>query len=265
MTSSKQMNAATSAGDTSLSFVLDSNLGLPIDEQPWSDILEKANIETMATDDMDRVDKMLLAHEPDIAFIPAGDFHRLGVDGDRHYRGLAIATSKFSGQPRLKSLLVVRKDDPATSLDDLEGAKLSYINCSCSSSYFPPGILLQRKGKQLRDFFEIVQIKPGRLWQGPLKAVVDGQARATMILEDMWRSVPENAETTKVIGEYVGGTPAVIVVRHDLDEGIKKTMLDACLEWTPPWKDKIFGAFRPYYYADVHTFFHDLDQLPKDF
>ena len=24
----------------------------------------------------------------------------------------------------------------------------------------------------------------------------------------------------------------------------------------------IYGALKPYYYADVHPFFHDLDQLP---
>ena len=38
----------------------------------------------------------------------------------------------------MPSVLVVRKDDPAESLMDLEGATYGYINKSCTSSYFPP-------------------------------------------------------------------------------------------------------------------------------
>jgi hypothetical protein len=33
--------------------------------------------------------------------------------------------------------------------------------------------------------------------------------------------------------------------------------------WEPDWNG-IFGGLKPYYYADVHPFFHDLDQLPAD-
>ena len=34
-----------------------------------------------------------------------------------------------------------------------------------------------------------------------------------------------------------------------------------CVAWAPDWGG-IFGGLKPYYYADVHPFFHDLDQLP---
>jgi ABC-type phosphate/phosphonate transport system substrate-binding protein len=95
---------------------------------------------------------MVARHEPDIAFMPIADFHRLVAKGDDYYRGFAIATSKFTGTTNLPSVLVVRKDDPAASLNDLEGARYGYINKSCSSSYFPPAILLQKHGKKLDDF-----------------------------------------------------------------------------------------------------------------
>jgi ABC-type phosphate/phosphonate transport system substrate-binding protein len=95
-------------------------------------------------------------HKPDISYLPVADLHRLVAAGDNHYRGLAIATSKFTGTTHLPSVLVVRKDDPATNLNDLAGAKYGYINKSCSSSYFPPAILLARQGKTLDEFFEIV-------------------------------------------------------------------------------------------------------------
>ena len=243
-------------------FLLDGNLGLPAGERPWSDILSAAGIEATSSTDLARIDEMVANHEPDIAYIPTADFHRLIGKGDRHYRGLAIATSKFTGQPTLRSLLVVREDDPANGLDDPSGSKYRYINKSCSSSYFPPALLLQRKGRKLEDFLRIAQVKPGPTWQGQIDAVVSGEVRATMVLEDVWKSSPKNEQDTKIIGEYAGGKPPVVVVREGLDEATCRTLLDALLTWTPIW-DAVYGAFRPFYYADVHAFFHELDQLPE--
>jgi phosphonate transport system substrate-binding protein len=56
----------------------------------------------------------------------------------------------------------VKKDDPATSLDDLAKARYGYINRSCSSTYFPPAILLNRKSLNLDDYFRLTRIDPGR-------------------------------------------------------------------------------------------------------
>jgi hypothetical protein len=75
------------------------------------------------------------------------------------------------------------------------------------------------------------------------------------------RTYPQNAQNTKVIGRYDVATPGLIVARHDLDEALRKLLLDALVRWVPKW-EAVYGAFRPFYYADVHHFFHDLDQLP---
>ncbi len=246
---------------SSLTFLLDQNLGLPTDKKPWSDILSDMGIKAINSTDLVKIDEMVAKHEPDIAFIPSGDYHRLFAKGDRHYQGLAISSSKFTGETTLKSLLIVRKDDPADCLSDLQGEKYGYINKSCSSTYFPPAILLQRKGKKLEDFLKITPVKPGPTWEGLADAVVEGKVRATMILEDVWKTFPKNADTTKVIAEYTGSKGSVILVREDLDRGIREKLLSALLAWAPEWK-AVYGGFKPYYYADVHHWFHDLDQLP---
>ncbi len=245
-------------GGPSLLLATDENLGLPVGEEPWSGILSAAGIRATSTTNLVQLDEMVANHEPDIAYIPAADYHRLFAKGDRQYRGLAIATSKFTGEPTLRSLLVVRKDDPATSLDDLQGDKYAYINKSCSSSYFPPAILLNRQGKKLDDFLRIMPTKP---WQGQVDAVVSKEARATMVLEDVWKTSAENEKTTKIIGEFTGGKPPIVLVRDGLDGEVCKMLLDALLAWSPAW-DGVYGGFKPYYYADVHSFFHFLDELP---
>jgi ABC-type phosphate/phosphonate transport system substrate-binding protein len=238
-------------------FLLDTNLGLAIDEKPWPEFLARHGMRTVSTTDLVRLDAMMTAHEPDVAFMPIADFHRLARVDD-HYRGLAIATSKFTGTTNLPSVLVVRNDDPADSLAGLEGAKYAYINKSCSSSYFSPAILLQRDGKALHDFFELVPTAP---WQGQIDAVVARQVRATMVPEDIWTSTPANASKTRIIGRYDSATPALVVARHDLDKALRAALLDALVAWAPDWNG-VYGAFRPFYRADVHRFFHDLDQLP---
>jgi phosphonate transport system substrate-binding protein len=196
-------------------------------------------------------------HEPDIAFIPIADFHRFFAKGDRHYRGLAIATSKFNGSTNLPSVLVVRKEDPANGLEDLEGATYGYINKSCSSSYFAAAILLGKQRKKYDEFLNFTPVKP---WQGQIDAVVANEVRATMVPEDVWKTDPKNAPETKIIGRYDNATPALVVVRENLDEAICKTLLNALVAWTPKW-EAVYGAFRPFYYADVQSFFHDLDEL----
>jgi ABC-type phosphate/phosphonate transport system substrate-binding protein len=249
--------SASNAGP-SVRFLLDQNLGLPTDVKPWSDLLPAAGITAEHSTDLVQIDERMERHEPDIAYFPIADYHRMFARGDRHYRGLAIATSKFTGTTNLPSVLVVRADDPANGLDDLAGAECGYINKSCSSSYFPPAILLTQRGKKLDDFLKPVPVSP---WQGQIDAVVSKQVRATMVPEDVWKTNPRNARETKIVGRYDAATPPLVVVRHDLDAGTCQTVLDALLAWVPKW-DAVYGAFRPYYYADVQAFFHDLDQLP---
>jgi phosphonate transport system substrate-binding protein len=240
------------------SFLIDDNLGLHPDEKPWSEFLPRAGITTITTTDLPELDRSVAAHEPDIVFMPIADFHRVRATGDRYYRGFAIVTSKFTGGTALPSVLVVRNDDPATGLADLAGASFGYINRSCTSSYFALAILLQRNGFSLDGF---ATLRPTPPWQGQIDAVVSGDVRATIVLEDVWKSTPANAETTKIIGRYDNATGAVIVVRDGLGESFLHTLLDALVAWQPK-PEAIFGGFKPFADSDVTRFFADLDQLP---
>ncbi len=244
-------------------FIVDSNFGLSVEARPWNEFLPAHGIVAEASNDLPHIDRVLAAHEAEIGYIPIADFHRLTGKGDQTYRGLAMAMSKFTGQAKQTALLTVLKDDPARSIADLEGAKFGYINNSCSSSYFPPAIMLQRLGKKLSAFLDMTQVKPGPTWQGLIDAVIAKEVRATMVLEDTWNALPKNAEATKVIGQYTGGLQGVVIARHDLDPAVRAALLDELLAWTPPW-DTVYGGFKPFYPADVHALFHDLGQLPDE-
>jgi phosphonate transport system substrate-binding protein len=143
-------------------FLLDANLELTVDEKPWLDFMAKQGIKAMQTTDLPYLDEMVARHEPDIAFMPVADFHRLLARGDNYYRGFAIGTSKFTGTTNLPSVLVVRADDPAESLQDLQGAKYAYINKSCSSSYFPQRSCLGSKERSSTIFWTSCRLPHGR-------------------------------------------------------------------------------------------------------
>ena len=242
-------------------FLIDTNL--PIDTTTCFDresvhaVLREFDIEVEGTTDLPLIGQKVAAHDPDIALIPLADWHRSLRKGDRHYWGLVIATSKFTGSTDMPSVLVVRKDDPAESLMDLEGATYGYINKSCTSSYFPPALMLNAKGIAFETF---LSMRPVKAWQGQIDAVVEGEVRATMVPEDVWRTTPDNAIKAKVIDRNLG-KPALVVARHDLDETLQAALTKALVRWVPPWSS-IFGCYTPFHYADVHHFFHQLDQLP---
>jgi ABC-type phosphate/phosphonate transport system substrate-binding protein len=122
----------------------------------------------------------------------------MGRTVNRNFQGLVIVTSKFTGEPSQRTLLVVREDDPANSIEDLAGSTYGYMKRFCSSSYFPPAMMLKNRGQNLNDFFKMVEV-PG--WQNRVHEVVAKKIRSTMILEKVWKMTPSNEQTCKIIGQ----------------------------------------------------------------
>lgn len=242
-----------------ISFILDKNLELPTDEAPWVNMLQAAGIHAEATTDLVRIDQLLANGGPDIAYIPGADLCQLILKGNPHYQGLVIATSKFTGLPYQRTLLVIRKDDPAKSIEDLQDSTYGYMNKSCSSSYFPPAMMLQSQGKSF-DFLKIVEV-PG--WQNRVDAVIAKKIRSTMILEDVWKMTPSNEQSCKIIGSMDHCPPAILAVNKRLSRTIVDKMREQALSYIPSWQT-VYGSFRPYFYADVETFTHYLGELPAN-
>ena len=61
--------------------------------------------------------------------------------------------------------------------------------------------------------------------------------------------------------EYDNCKPPVVIARKDLDKETCATLLDALVAWVPDW-DGVYGALKPFFYADVLPFFHDLRSAP---
>jgi ABC-type phosphate/phosphonate transport system substrate-binding protein len=237
------------------SFVLDGNLGLPVHEPDWAALLDRLGITTESSSDLVAIDRQVADHSADLAFIPAADYH--GFRADPYYAGLAMATSARSGLPVQSSVLVVAAEDPARTVNDLLGASLGYVNASCSSSYFAPALLAARHGRRLTGQFTLVLTPP---WQAQIDAVLDGSARATMVLEDVWAAIPANADRTRIVDRVDGLAPPVVLARADLDAAVREPLLAELLAWRPR-PGATYGPFVPFDAAAVTPFFALLDGL----
>ena len=85
-----------------------------------------------------------------------------------------------------------------------------------------------------------------------------------MILEDVWKMTPKNTDVAKIIGAYVPCVPSIVIVRKDVDAKIAQVLQEHLLSYIPDWRTSVYGAFRPYFYADVQVFCHQVSQLPTD-
>ena len=113
-----------------------------------------------STLDLDALTTALLEHQFDFSYLPSANCFCLR--NDRAWRGLASALSSHTRSPAQSSVFVVKRTNPATSWQQLKGARLGYINTHCTTSYFAPSILLAREGFALNAFFDAFAVAP---WQ----------------------------------------------------------------------------------------------------
>ena len=129
-----------------LTFILNKNLGFPITEEPWTSIFSAAGIKAEATTDLAKVEQKLTEGGPNIAYVPGAGFCVMLRKGNPHYRGLVIATSKFTGQPLNVLCFWFAKTIRQGASTILKDQSTGALNRTRSSSFFPPAILLQQKG-----------------------------------------------------------------------------------------------------------------------
>jgi phosphonate transport system substrate-binding protein len=90
-----------------LTFLLNKNLDFPVTDESWTSIFSEAGMSAEATTDLPKMNRMIEEGGPNMAYVPGAGFCVMMRKGNPHYRGLVIATSKFSGQPAQHTLLVL--------------------------------------------------------------------------------------------------------------------------------------------------------------
>ena len=234
----------------------DANLELPLADAYWASLF--ANCVVTSTPNLEALTAALLDHRYDFAYLPSANCFFLR--NDRSWRELASALSPSTKAPAQSSVFVVKRSNPATSLRQLKGAKLGYINTYCTTSYFAPSILLARDGLALNDFFDAFAVAP---WQGQIDAVVDGRIDATMVYEDVWLARPSNAAETRIIARLDDLPTPPVIALAGLDAAFTSRLTAALMAYEPkPAPGTLYAGFANYQDMRMRRFFAELEKVP---
>ncbi|HEV2029383.1 MAG TPA: PhnD/SsuA/transferrin family substrate-binding protein [Candidatus Dormibacteraeota bacterium] len=142
-----------------------------------------------------------------------------------------LTDPRFGGKPLYCSEVIVNRDSPFQSLEDLRGARWAINEPSSWSGYW---VTLQRIGSW--DFFSEV-VEAGfheRALQMLASGEIDGAAIDSHVLGVVLRSAPQLAEMLRVV-ETLGPSPSQpVVVRSGLDPAFKDRIRERLLSLRDP-------------------------------
>jgi phosphonate transport system substrate-binding protein len=236
----------------------DANLELPLADPYWSSLFTVENCEITSTIDLDTLTAALLKHQYDFSYLPSANCYFLR--DDHAWRGLASALSPRTKSPAQSSVFVVKRSNPATSWQQLKGAKLGYINTYCTTSYFAPSILLAREDLALETFFDAFAVAP---WQGQIDAVIDGSIDATMVYEDVWLAQSSNAGQTRIIARLDDLPTPPVIALASLEAPFTSKLTSALIAFAPkPVPGMLYAGFASYQDMRMRRFFAELEKVP---
>jgi phosphonate transport system substrate-binding protein len=154
-----------------------------------------------------------------------------------------LTDPRFGGKPLYCSEVIVNRDSPFQSLDDLRGARWAINEPSSWSGYW---VTLQRIGSW--DFFgEVVEAGfHERALQMVASGEIDGAAIDNHVLGVALRNAPQLAAMLRVV-ETLGPSPSQpVVVRSGLDPALKERIRERLLGLHDPrMKEFLVEGFAP--------------------
>ena len=127
-----------------------------------------------------------------------------------------------------KGLIVTLADSPYHTLEDLEGTTFAYVDRNSGSGFFYPNRLFKKKGINPLTFFEKVVFTNSH--DQSLHGVSNGHYVAAAVYEGLILKGDENINPQfRVITPTDSIPNDPVVVRRDLDPGLKRKLKEAML------------------------------------
>ncbi len=124
-----------------------------------------------------------------------------------------LSVPVYKGSPLYHSFIIVPKDSPYQSLDDLKGKTFAYSDPESNSGYLYPQYLLAQKGTNKESFFRqtFFTFNHAETVEAVAEQFADGGAVDSYIWEYLQEFRPELAEKTRVINQSpVFGFPPLV-------------------------------------------------------
>lgn len=132
-----------------------------------------------------------------------------------------LSVPVYKGRPLYHSFIIVHKDSPHQSIDDLKGENFAYSDPESNSGYLYPQYLLAQKGTNKEAFFRqtFFTFNHSETVEAVAEQFADGAAVDSYIWEYMKEFRPELADKTRVINQSpaFGFPPLVSRLGVDLE------------------------------------------------
>lgn len=149
---------------------------------------------------------------------------------DAGFFGL-LAVPVFKGEPLYRSYLIVHKDSPIRSLDELQGKVFAYADPDSNTGYAVPRQMVHELGRNPDGFFRhtFFTYSHTETIEAVAERVADGAAVDSYVWEYLSRHEPRLTGNTRIISRsQTFGFPP-LVYRIGVDDALRARMTDALL------------------------------------
>jgi len=159
------------------------------------------------------VSEMLAKGKIDVAFVCSGPYATLG----HRYRFRPLAAPLVHGQPYYRSYLIVGKNRPYRSLEDLRGKRFAFTDPDSLTGRLVPLYWLHEMGETPGNFFaqSIYTFSHDNSILAVAKGMVDGAAVDSLVWDHFAANNADWAQQTRIIRKSKEfGVPPVVASAH---------------------------------------------------
>jgi len=200
-------------------------------------------IETIQRKTYQEINDLLETGKVDVAFVCSGAY----IEGHDKFGMELLVAPKPYGDPVYYSYVIVPKESKARSLRDLRGKVYAFTDPLSNSGRLVPTYLLARMGETPESFFKkyIYTHSHDNSIEAVALGIVDGASVDSLVWEYFNATDPRYTSRTKVIEVSPPYAIPPVVVRPDLDPGIKQRIREVFLTLhRDPWGKGILDKLR---------------------
>lgn len=180
------------------------------------------HVDFVDRDNYAEINRLVRTGEVDAAFVCGGPY----VKGHKEFGMELLAAPQAYGGAAYYSYIIVAKDSPVRSFDDLRGRSFAFTDPMSNTGKLVPTYMLAKMGETPDTFFKryIFTQSHDKAIKAVAQKIVDGAAVDSLIYEYAQRTNPEFTSRTRVIKRSPPYGIPPVVVRPGLDSETKERL-----------------------------------------
>lgn len=185
-------------------------------------------VQLVDRENYDEMNDLLEAGSVDAAFVCAGPY----VEGKKKFGMELLVMPLVKGKPLYFAYIIVHKDSPYKSLQELRGKHFAFTDPKSNSGKLVPTYMLAKMKETPEHFFGKIDYTYGhdKSIRAVAEKLVDGASVDSLIWEYAALKSPELAAKTKIIAKSEPYGIPPMVVRPGIDKELKQKLQKILLE-----------------------------------